>query len=93
VESRKGGRIKGKIAGMLELPGDLVFDLPRITLIGTVEMTVENHRGLIEYSPERVVIGFGRGQITVKGLDLVIGRIVPDEVTLTGQISSVDLEG
>ncbi|MGE5485620.1 MAG: sporulation protein YqfC [Ignavibacteriales bacterium] len=90
---KKEGRIKGRVAGMLELPGDLVFDLPRITLIGAVEMTVENHRGLIEYSPERVVIGFGGGQIVVKGVDLVIGRIVADEVTLTGRISSVDLEG
>ncbi|MCR4397859.1 MAG: sporulation protein YqfC [Firmicutes bacterium] len=89
----RGGRLKKKIAGLLELPGDLVFDLPRITLIGNMELTVENHRGLMEYSTHRVVIGFGGGQMTVEGCDLVIRRIVKDEVTVTGRISSVGLEG
>ncbi|NPV70472.1 MAG: sporulation protein YqfC [Firmicutes bacterium] len=90
---RKGGRIRNRIAGALELPGDVVLDLPRITLIGNVEMSVENHRGLIEYSPECVVIGFGEGQITIRGEELKIGSIVPDEITLTGRICSIGLEG
>ncbi len=90
---RKGGRIRNRIAGALDLPGDVVLDLPRITLIGNAEMSVENHRGLIEYSPQCVVIGLGEGQVVVRGEDLRIGSIVPEEITLSGRIASVGFEG
>ena len=31
---------------MLDLPQDLLFDLPRLTLIGNKESHIENHRGV-----------------------------------------------
>jgi len=93
VERERRARFKGRVAGVFELPGDLVFDLPRVTLIGNIEVTVENHRGLIHYSPDRVVIGFGQGQIVIGGQGLAIGSITPEEITLTGRVAFVNLEG
>ena len=32
------------------------MDLPRITLIGNLQLFVENHKGIIEYSDSRIRI-------------------------------------
>ncbi len=85
----KGGTFKDRLAGLFELPREIVMDVPRITMIGNLQVTVENHRGVIEYSPERCVIGIHNGQMTIQGRDLVIGIIYEDEITVTGFIGAV----
>ena len=37
---------------MLDLPGDVVAGLPRIELIGSGELRMEGHRGILAYGPE-----------------------------------------
>jgi len=53
VETR-GDLIKKGIADLLELPRDIVLDLPKITLLGNLQLYIENHKGIIEYSTSLV---------------------------------------
>ena len=41
---------------MLDLPGDGVAGLPRIELIGSGELRMEGHRGILAYGPEEIHI-------------------------------------
>jgi sporulation protein YqfC len=81
------------LASMFELPQDLVLDMPRITIIGSLQVTVQNHRGLLEYRPDRVVIGISGGQLLVTGEEMVIATIQEEEVCVTGILQSVVFEG
>lgn len=82
-----------RLTDLLELPADVTLDLPRVLIIGQLHLTVENHRGLVEYSEERVIIGVPTGRLVVYGDDLAIGFIDASEVTVLGQIRSVQFAG
>lgn len=85
MESRRD--LRSRITSIFDLPGDVVLDVARVTLVGDVQMAVENHRGLIEYTPGRIVIGVPKGQIAVEGEELRIGSITPEEIILMGRIA------
>lgn len=50
------GRMKRKLhkltASWLDMPQDVVFELPRLTLIGDRQLYIENHRGVINFTEE-----------------------------------------
>jgi len=87
-----GQRLRGALADALDLPRDMVLDLPRITLLGALHLSVENHRGLIAFAPGEVAIATAGGRLLVAGEDLAIGVARPGEITVTGRLSAVRFE-
>lgn len=73
----------------LEIPKDLVLDLPKVTLLGRNELYLENHRGIIEFSVNRLRINLSRGYLEIEGDKLEIKNLMPDEMTVHGEIYSV----
>ena len=49
---------------------EVISNVPRITLIGQELLHIEQHRGLIEYSPERIVFKASCGEICIDGAEL-----------------------
>lgn len=82
---RKDG-LRDRLVSLLELPGDVVLDVARVTLVGDMEMVIENHRGLTEFTSNRVVMSVPEGQLAIDGDELRIGAISPEQVTLLGKI-------
>lgn len=72
-----------------EIPKDLVLDLPKITIIGREELYLENHRGIIEYSPHRIRINLIRGFLEIEGKDLVIKALLAEEMSIKGEVYMV----
>lgn len=79
------------LAHFLELPKELVMGLPRITMLGDIQMIVENHRGIIEYTAERVRIGTSIGELQVTGSGLTLRAIYPEEISVDGKIRGIAL--
>ena len=77
------------MAEFLEIPIDLVLDLPKVTIIGRNEINLENHRGIIEYLPNRLRINLSRGFIEIVGTDLEIKALMADEISISGLVHSV----
>lgn len=73
----------------LELPADIVMDLPRITMVGQIHIYVENHRGLLTFSDKEIRLLLKQGQLLVRGEKFVIKTILPEEILLEGKISQV----
>ena len=44
--SSKSYKIKEKISDALELPKDITLDIPKIVILGTDSVSIENHKGL-----------------------------------------------
>jgi sporulation protein YqfC len=76
----------------LELPADAVMDLPRITMIGQLHIYIENHRGVKAFSNEQLKLKLKQGTLVISGREFVIKTILPEEILLEGNISSVDFE-
>ncbi len=79
-------KLARRVADLFELPRDIVLDLPKITVIGNVQVQIENHQGIIEYLPELVRINTTRGEIVISGRELAIGNIGKDEIVVDGRV-------
>lgn len=80
-------RLTRRVAELFELPKDVILDLPTATLLGNLQCIVENHRGIIEYLPERVRVNTARGEVVVTGRGLAIGSISQDDIVVEGHIT------
>ncbi|HBG22164.1 MAG: sporulation protein YqfC [Syntrophaceticus sp.] len=79
------------LANYLELPKDLLMNLSRITLIGDIQLHIENHRGIIEYTKEKIRISISMGELVIVGEDLVLRNIFPDEIAVEGKIKALNI--
>ncbi|MGQ9779346.1 MAG: sporulation protein YqfC [Bacillota bacterium] len=78
-----------RLADLLDLPPEVVLALPKLTLVGDARLTLENHRGLIEYGPQIVRVSTDRGEIKIEGAALTIKSILKEEILLAGRIHAI----
>ncbi len=86
---KKREAISRVMAEFLEIPKDLVLDLPKVTIIGRNELYLENHRGIIEYGLNRLRVNLSRGFLEVEGKNLEINVLMPEEMKITGEVKSI----
>ncbi|WP_028399246.1 sporulation protein YqfC [Ectobacillus panaciterrae] len=86
---RKLQQMKSWMTKKMDLPADVLMDLPRITLIGQIHIYIENHRGLLVFSDTEVRLLLKQGQLLIKGSSFVIKTILPEELLLEGTIEQV----
>ncbi|QQK75822.1 sporulation protein YqfC [Salicibibacter cibarius] len=73
----------------MEVPADVTMGVPRVTLIGHLHVYIENHRGILSFTPQRILVRLSEGQLEVTGQDLFIKAILPEELVLEGTIEQV----
>ncbi|GLI08307.1 sporulation protein YqfC [Paenibacillus tyrfis] len=76
-------------AKLLDLPQDVVMDLPRMTMIGNRQLYIENHRGVLQFSNEVLKLALTTGRVEVYGSELVIRAILTEEVFIEGMIRDI----
>jgi len=84
-----GQRVRNWMANKMDLPQDVMMDLPRITMIGQIHVYVENHRGLLSFTDKELRLLLKQGQLLIKGKGFVIKTILPEEILLQGKIDQV----
>lgn len=84
----KKGKMQ-RLAGLLELPQDIFLDLPRLTLLGNIQMLIENHKGIVEYTPLLVRIRLKQGELIICGSDLVLSHLQAEQILVEGTVSEI----
>lgn len=82
-------KVKQILTNTVDLPQDVMMNLPRITMIGQIHIYIENHTGLIAFSDKEVRLQVEQGELSIIGENLVIKTILPEEILLEGVIHSV----
>ncbi|GAE26974.1 hypothetical protein JCM9140_3084 [Halalkalibacter wakoensis JCM 9140] len=82
-------QMKNWMTKQLQLPEDVMMDLPRITMIGQLHIYIENHRGVLRFSNQELRLLLKQGQLLIKGDHFVIKTILPEELLLEGRIDQV----
>ena len=80
-----------KTAQLFDIPVEAT-GLPRVELTGRHELRMENHRGILAYGQEEILVSGGRLLIRVRGNDLELKAMTGEELLITGTILSVELE-
>lgn len=89
--AQKTKQIQANVVDLLDLPSDVMLDLPKFIMIGNQELLVENHRGIIEYSQNKIRVNSSIGQIMVTGENLMLKNLKADEILVEGQILRIIL--
>lgn len=87
---KRSYKLREKLSNTFELPKDIVLDVSKVIIIGTGQITVENHKGIIEYSEDLIRINTGSGIMKLCGKNLTIKMILQEEITITGDITSIE---
>jgi sporulation protein YqfC len=87
-KNRKG--LKERFSEVLELPKELVLDLPKLTIVGNGDMMIENYKGIMEYGSSRIRVNTGLGMIKITGEYLLLKEITSEDILITGDIHSLE---
>jgi len=90
--SDKLKKVKEKVIYGLDLPVDVALSLPKITVIARKEVTVENHKGIIKFSDNELVINTCLGALKILGEDFEIIFVGGTTITLSGHFKSMVYE-
>lgn len=85
--------VKGKMAEKLELPRDVVMNVPKIVIIGDNEITIENHKGIMSFDNDKIRVNTKVGTITIMGKDFEILFLGGGTITVGGKFKAIDYEG
>ena len=87
----KNRQIKNRIENFLELPQEIISEVPKVTLIGFNQILVENYKGIIEYDENYIRLSTSIGNIIIQGMDLNLNQITTDDIEVKGKIVSIEL--
>ncbi len=82
-----------KLVKKLGIREETVSSTPRLTMLGTTELFIENHKGIIEYSTETVRLSMDYGSISIEGTKLTLTEMSSATVAVTGRIHMIMMLG
>lgn len=82
--------IRERVTELLELPKEIVLDLPKITIVGSSNIFIENYKGIIEYDNTRIRANTSKGIIKISGGNLVIREITSEDLMIEGDIDALE---
>ena len=81
--------IRKHMTEALELPKEILLNLPLISLIGQEEVTIENYKGILEYSEESLRMGTSAGILLLEGQGLCLKQLSAECMVVTGRIEGL----
>ncbi len=85
---KKGGLLPS-LADRLELPEEALDGAAKLTVTAGRRALIENHRGILEYSRERIAVAFGRERLSLIGEGLRIVAMNRKELLISGELKEV----
>ena len=76
----------------LGLPAELSDGVPRLTLSGSQQVRIENHRCLLSFSADTLEVRCGKELLRVRGEGLRIVSMERSELLVDGKILTVEVE-
>lgn len=80
---------KEKLVTKLSLPKDVCNGVARISMTGNEEAWVENYRGILEYSENRILLQTKTCQIDFEGRHLSIDYYTGEDMKICGCIQRI----
>ena len=92
IRKPKLDQVKSNIVESLELPRDLVYGAVILTATVRSQVLVENYKGIIEYTREKIRLQTKNCQVTIQGQRLVIEYYTNEEMKITGFIQGISYD-
>ena len=87
---RKENGVLNQVAELFDLPADVVAGLPRLEMLGSRQLYVEHHAGILAYSQEQIDANTAAGVLRVRGEGLSLLAMTAGELRIGGNIAAVE---
>lgn len=87
-----GRKILEKAAKKLDFPTDVAAGLPRLSMNGFSEITLDRHKGIAEYERDRIVVRLSIGLVTIHGEALEVRLMHRDGLTICGKLTGLSFD-
>lgn len=84
----KRNSIREKIEKALEMPLELLKNIPRVTLIGNENVLIENYKSIVEYEKNIIRVS---NNVCILGEELNVSELSAEELIITGKIKSIEV--
>lgn len=88
-KDRNGG-VLDTVAELFDLPADLVAGLPHLEMVGSRQLYLEHHAGILAYSEEQIDVNTSAGALRVRGEGLSLLAMTAEELRIGGRIAAVE---
>ena len=78
------------VAELFDLPADLVAGLPHLEMMGSRQLYLEHHTGILAYSDEQIDVNTTGGVLRVRGARLALMAMTAEELRIGGDIAAVE---
>lgn len=80
------------VSKFLEIPREVISNVPKITVTGFDEALIENFKGILEYEDYFARISTNIGIININGFNLKLNQMTDDDILVSGRIENLDFE-
>jgi len=87
---RREAGVLSEVAELFDLPADVVAGLPRLEMVGSRQLYVEHHAGILSYSREQIDANTAAGILRVTGEELSLLAMTAGELRIGGTIRTVE---
>ena len=88
--NRKERVVLSTVAELFDLPADVVAGLPRLEMVGSRQLYLEHHAGILAYSEEQIDVNTSAGALRVRGEGLSLLAMTAEELHIGGRIAAVE---
>ena len=88
--NRKERVVLSTVAELFDLPADVVAGLPRLEMVGSRQLYLEHHAGILAYSEEQIGVNTSAGALRVRGEGLSLLAMTAEELRIGGRIAAVE---
>ena len=88
--NRKERVVLSTVAELFDLPAAVVAGLPRLEMVGSRQLYLEHHAGILAYSEEQIDVNTSAGALRVRGEGLSLLAMTAEELRIGGRIAAVE---
>ena len=81
--------IRNKISENLDVPIEILENMPLIKMSGNKEIIIENFIGLLEYTDQKIRLNTKCGILNIDGFNLLAKRMTSEQIIIKGNIQQV----
>lgn len=90
--SNKIENVKRALSEKLDISKDIILEVPKITIIGKEEITIEHHKGIIVFEKNIIRVNTKIKVIKIAGENFEIIYIGESTLSIKGEFISIEYE-
>jgi len=84
--------IRRSLTQALEMPSEVLINVPVINIVGNGELDIENYKSILEYSTDRIAVNASGYIVMIEGKTLELKCVTSETVSIRGNIASLSFK-